>query len=243
MLAARARGAEDVHLDVFVAEVDLDGVVDVGIDEHRGERGVPPRLRVVGRDPHQPVDALLRLQIAVGVLALDLDRDRLDARLFARQQVEHRDLEAVPLRPADVHAHQHLGPVLRLGAAGAGMDGQERVAARRRGPAASPGARRPRRRLLELVRFPRHLGLQRRVRLGLQQLGHLERALQPVMQSVVGRKPVLEGLDLLDRDSCRLGVGPETRHSLPGLERIQALGLARQVKESLGVRLPGAEGR
>ena len=67
-------GAEDVHLDVFLPEVDLDGVVDVGIDEHRGERGVPPGLGIVGRDPDQPVHALLRLEVAVGVLALDLDR-------------------------------------------------------------------------------------------------------------------------------------------------------------------------
>ena len=146
MLAAGAGRAEDVHLDVLLADVDLDGVVDVGIDEHRGERGVPPRLGIVRRDPDQPVDALLRLEVAVGVFALDLDRDRLDARLFPRQQVEHRDLEAVPLRPAHVHPHEHLGPVLRLGAAGAGMDREQRVPARRRAPAASPGARRPRRR-------------------------------------------------------------------------------------------------
>ena len=32
------------------------------------------------------------------------------------------DLVAVLLGPAHVHAHQHLGPVLRLGAAGAGVD-------------------------------------------------------------------------------------------------------------------------
>jgi hypothetical protein len=39
-------------------------------------------------------------------------------------------LEALALGPADVHAHQHLGPVLGLGAAGAGVhgdDGVERV--------------------------------------------------------------------------------------------------------------------
>ena len=32
------------------------------------------------------------------------------------------DLEAVLLGPARVHAQQHVGPVLALGAAGAGMD-------------------------------------------------------------------------------------------------------------------------
>ena len=39
------------------------------------------------------------------------------------------DLEPVPLRPAHVHPHEHLGPVLGLGAAGAGMDREEGVAA------------------------------------------------------------------------------------------------------------------
>ena len=73
VLPAGARRAVDIHLDVFVAEVDLDGVVDVGVDEHRGEGGMAPRLRVEGRDPHQPVHALLRLEEAIGVLALDLD--------------------------------------------------------------------------------------------------------------------------------------------------------------------------
>ena len=127
MLSAGAGGPIDVHLDVFLAEIDLDGVVDIGIDEDRGERGVPARLGVVGRDAHQPVHALLGLEEAVGVLALDLDGDRLDAGLFAGQQVEDGHLEAVPLGPADVHPHQHLGPVLRLGAAGAGVDGEEGV--------------------------------------------------------------------------------------------------------------------
>ena len=39
------------------------------------------------------------------------------------------DLVAVLLGPARVHAQQHLGPVLALGAAGAGMDFEEGVVA------------------------------------------------------------------------------------------------------------------
>ena len=39
----------------------------------------------------------------------------------------HFGLEAPALRPAQVHAQQHLGPVLGLGAAGAGMDGDDGV--------------------------------------------------------------------------------------------------------------------
>ena len=41
----------------------------------------------------------------------------------------HVALEAAPLGPAQVHAQQHLRPVLRLGAAGARMDRDDRVLA------------------------------------------------------------------------------------------------------------------
>ena len=40
----------------------------------------------------------------------------------------HLDLEAAPLGPAQVHAQQHLGPVLGVGAAGAGADRDDGVA-------------------------------------------------------------------------------------------------------------------
>ena len=55
-------------------------------------------------------------------MALDLDGGGFDAGLFALGLFEVLDLEAVLLGPARVHAQQHLGPVLALGAAGAGMD-------------------------------------------------------------------------------------------------------------------------
>jgi len=37
MLAARAGSAKHVHLDVLLPEVDLDGVVHLGIHENGGE--------------------------------------------------------------------------------------------------------------------------------------------------------------------------------------------------------------
>ena len=78
-------------------------------------------------DADQAVHAGLALEMAVGVLPGHLDRGRLDARLLAREQVDHLRLEAGPLRPAQVHAHEHLGPVLRLGAARSGVDGEDGV--------------------------------------------------------------------------------------------------------------------
>ena len=49
--------------------------------------------------------------------------------LVARLEVDELALEAAALGPAQVHAQQHLGPVLRLGAAGAGVNRDDRVLA------------------------------------------------------------------------------------------------------------------
>ena len=48
--------------------------------------------------------------------------------LFARHQVDDLGLETALLAPAQVHAQQHLRPVLRFGAASAGVDGDDGVA-------------------------------------------------------------------------------------------------------------------
>ena len=64
----------------------------------------------------------LGAEIAVGVAAGDFNRGALDAGLFARCDAEQIGGAAVALGPTQVHAQQHLGPVLRLGSACAGMD-------------------------------------------------------------------------------------------------------------------------
>ena len=75
------------------------------------------------------MDAALGGEEAVGVLPLGDERRRLDPRLLALGRLLHLDLEAAPLGPAQVHAQQHLGPVLGVGAAGSGADRDDRVAA------------------------------------------------------------------------------------------------------------------
>src|SRR5207253_10488379 len=92
-----------------------------------GETRVSPLLGVEGRNPDESVHADLPLEVAVGVLALDGDRRRLDPRLLARLQIDDLGLEAGALAPAEVHSHEDLRPVLRLGAAGAGMNRHDRV--------------------------------------------------------------------------------------------------------------------
>ena len=83
---------------------------------------MPARVGIERRYPHQPVHAGLGLQPAIGVVAADLDGGGFDAGLFALRLFQIFDLEAVLFGPARVHAQQHRGPVLALGAAGAGMN-------------------------------------------------------------------------------------------------------------------------
>ena len=97
-------------------------------DDHLREARVAA-VRLVERAlPDEPVDAALGLQDPVRVLAPDAEGRGLEARLLARARLEQLGLEAAVLRPAEVHAQQDLGPVLRVGAARAGVDRDERVA-------------------------------------------------------------------------------------------------------------------
>ena len=96
-----------------------------GQDLDEGERGLAPVLRVERADPDQPVDAAFGAQPAVGAPAVDRDGDALEPGLLALLLVEDLGREAMPLGPAQVHPQEHLGPVGRLGPAGAGADRQE----------------------------------------------------------------------------------------------------------------------
>ena len=70
----------------------------------------------------------LAAEIAVGVLALDVDGRLLDAGRAAVFAVGDLGLEPLGLGPHQVHPQQHLGPVAGLGAARAGVDRHEGVA-------------------------------------------------------------------------------------------------------------------
>ena len=72
--------------------------------------------------------AALGLEEAVGVLALDRDRGGLEAGFLARARLDELGLEAAVVGPAEVHAQQHLRPVLRVGTARAGVHRHDGVA-------------------------------------------------------------------------------------------------------------------
>ena len=129
----------------------------------------------------------LGLQPAIGVRAADLQRRRLDAGLLALALLQQLHLVAVLLGPAHVHAHQHLGPVLRLGAAGAGVDLD--IAVVGVGLAGQQALDLAPLRLLGQRAQRRHaVGDHRRVALGLGQLDQFERVGDLALQRCARRR-------------------------------------------------------
>src|SRR5690606_14672529 len=127
VLATRSGRAIHVHLDVLVADLDLDRVIHDRIDEDGGERSVASALRIERGDADESVNAALCLEISERVLAAKLERGGLDARFLALQAVEKFDPEALLLPPAAVHAQEHLRPVLRFRSSRTGVDGHDRI--------------------------------------------------------------------------------------------------------------------
>ena len=119
VLAASARRTIGVNLEVALADLDVDRVIDHWIDPAGREAGMPPRRRIVGADADETMDAAFRLEPAIGIMPLDQNRGGLDAGFFAVVHFEHFDLHLPPFSPARIHAQEHVGPVLRLGATGA----------------------------------------------------------------------------------------------------------------------------
>ncbi len=119
MLSARALGTVGIDAAVALVDLDLDLVVDHRVDPNRRKRRMPPRLAVERRDADQPMNTRLGLQPAIGVVPLDEHSGALDAGFFTIMNLEQLDLVAMLLGPARVHAQEHVGPVLVIGAAGA----------------------------------------------------------------------------------------------------------------------------
>ena len=118
-----------VGVDPQVVLVDLDGALlgQERRDDHLREGRVPAVGAVERAQADEPVDAALGLEEAVGVLALRRERRRLEAGLLPRARLDQLRLEAAILCPAEVHAQEHLRPVLSVGAARARMNGDDGV--------------------------------------------------------------------------------------------------------------------
>ena len=128
VLAAVAAGAEGVDAQLVRVQAHFGLALDFGHDFGQRERGVARLRGVERRDAHEAVDSALAAQVAVGVAAADFDCRALDAGLFACSHVEDVCLVAALVGPAEVHSQKHLCPVLRVGAACAGVNRQNGVA-------------------------------------------------------------------------------------------------------------------
>ena len=128
MLAAGAAGAVGVDAQIVLVDLDVHVLADQRRGVDRDEAGVAAVGRVEGAQPHEPVHAALGLNEAVDVRPLHGEGGALEAGLVALLLVVDLHLEAAALEPAQVHAQQHLRPVLALGAAGAGVDGDDGAA-------------------------------------------------------------------------------------------------------------------
>jgi len=175
------------------------------------------------------VHAPLRLEDPVGVLAGDRERRGLEAGLLAWGRLDQLLAEAAVARPAQVHAQEHLGPVLGVGAAGPGVDRDDGVAAvvvapEERGflEAAELAPQRHDRRLdlVELV-----------VRRDLEQLAEV----RDLGRERVVAVEALRQTRVLGREPCRaLLIVPEARGAHLLLERGDALAQAIRVKGNHG---------
>src|ERR1041385_5593843 len=85
-------------------------------------------VRVEGRNANEAMDATLGFGEAVSVLAFEDQGGALDAGGFALQDVADLELPTARFRPALVHAEQHVRPIARFSAAGAGVDAQNAIA-------------------------------------------------------------------------------------------------------------------
>ena len=70
---------------------------------------------------------MLRFQITVSILTIDLQSNRLVTCLVTIQKIEHLNLKASFLSPSLIHTAQHARPVAALGAAGTCMKRQDGI--------------------------------------------------------------------------------------------------------------------
>ena len=126
-LAAGARGAEDVHLQLGLGDLDVVRGLDEGDDLDGRERRLAAALVVEGADAHEAVGAGLDTQRAVRVGRLNLEGGRLQAGLFRVGGVHDLRRVAVTLRPAQVHAQEDFGEVGGVHTARAASDRDDGV--------------------------------------------------------------------------------------------------------------------
>ena len=152
-----------------------------------------------------------------------------DARLFTFHPIENGNAEPFALRPADIHAQQHLRPVLRLSAAGPGMNCQNGVA-----PIVGTAKHRLQLEVLERVLHSGDVPVEFRDESSSgcgQHLGQTGGIVQSAGQGLIGSNPCLQGLDLLDLLAGTIAVRPKRGVRLQRFQGAELYLLASDVKE------------
>ena len=232
VLAAWTAAPEDVALQLVVLQLDVDRVVDLRHHLDRRKRRLPLVRRAERADPDQAMDPGLASEIAVDVFPLDVNSDRLDTSHFAIFAVNDLGLIAMGLGPHQVHPHEHLGPVARLGPARARMDGDIAVAM-----VVRPAEHRPQLELEEvglgLLRRLAHLEVEIVAAVLLGQLDQGGEVVRLAHQGFERLDHAVERLQFQDDDLGLLLVVPEAWPLHHRGEFVASLDLVAQVKESL----------
>ena len=210
-------------------------VVHFGIDEHAGEGRVAARIGIEWRLAYQAMHAGLGAQRAVRIVAAHLERRAGDAGDFAERFFQHLHVEAAPLAETQIHALEQGSPVLRLGAAGAGLDVDEAV----------PGIQRVGEHAAELEIRHRRLDLAHVLRDGFERGQIVLRArhrdqlavvLQFLRDAIQRADYRFEGLALLADVLGALGVRPQGRIFGQPDYFVEAAALGGVVKDTSAVR-------
>ena len=125
VLAPSTAGPVGVDAQVGGIDVDFDVVIDFRCHEDRGKGGVSTIPGIERRLANQTVNTGFRPQPAEGVVPSDMHGGTLDARHFARRALDEFALEPTRLTPAQIHAEQHFGPILRFGPTGTRLNVEE----------------------------------------------------------------------------------------------------------------------
>src|SRR6185503_15870503 len=129
MLAAGTCCSIGIDTEIFVLNIDLDVFIDFWINKQGSERGVAPGSLIKGRDPHKPVNTSFSSKQPVGILAFNSKSNALQSSFLAWLIFENLGLEFPLFSPLEIHAQQHLSPILRFGSSCARMNSANSIAA------------------------------------------------------------------------------------------------------------------
>ena len=193
ILATRTTRTEGIPLIIRRVDHNLDRIIDGRRNKYRGKRGLAFVVGIEGRKTHHTMYAILALEVAVGVVAVDLQRAGFHSHLVARLVIHHTVLIAVSIAPAGVHTQQHRGPIECLRAASTGVDihnGAHLILLRAKHIAQFESLDKLHRMGIVLL----HLGLGRE--LGCHKFGHQLQLLNSLTHSVIILNPRLDGRHL-----------------------------------------------